>query len=52
MKTNEIRKQTEQSYIGKIVDEASELPIECQEYVLAVMRGMVFTRKLVKKEAN
>jgi len=52
MSANELCKQTEQSYIGKIVDEASELPVECQEYVLAVMKGMVFTRNLVQKETN
>lgn len=42
----------EQSYIREIVDGASELSVECQEYLLEVMRGMVFTRKLVQKEIN
>jgi hypothetical protein len=49
---NEIGKQIEQSYIEKIVDEASELSVECQEHVLDIMRGMVFTRKKVQKEIN
>ncbi len=45
-------KEIQQSYISKIVDEASQIPVECQEYVLAVMRAMVFTRNVIKKEAN
>lgn len=45
-------KEIQQSYISKIVDEASQIPTECQEYVLAVMHAMVFTRNVIKKESN
>ncbi len=45
-------KEMQQSYISKIVDEASQIPTECQEYVLAVMHAMVFTRNVIKKESN
>lgn len=39
--------------ISKIVDEASNLPIECQEYVLGIMRAMAFTRNIIiQKETN
>lgn len=36
--------------LDEIIDEASKLPIEKQEYVLAVIRGMVFTGKCYKKQ--
>lgn len=52
MKVNEIKKIVEESHADKIVDEVGQLPIECQEYILAVMKGMVFTRSILQKEAN
>ena len=37
-------------YLGKIVEETSQLPLECQEYILAVARGMSFTREVINKK--
>lgn len=39
-------------YLGKIVDETSQLPLACQEYILAVARGMAFTREVLKKSGH
>lgn len=39
-----------EEYIEKIIDNASQLPLECQEYVLAIMKGMVFTREVLAKK--
>lgn len=36
--------------LNEILDGASKLPLECQEHVLAVIRGMIFTREITKKE--
>lgn len=36
--------------INAIVEGASELPIENQEYILATIRGMLFTRNHLLKE--
>lgn len=33
-----------------IVDGASRLPVENQEYILATIKGMLFTRNLLMKE--
>lgn len=52
MKVNETKKLVEEGHADKIVNEAGQLPIECQEYILAVMKGMAFTRSILKKEAN
>ena len=35
--------------LDAIVDGASELPIENQEYILATIRGMLFTRHQLTK---
>lgn len=39
-------------YLGKIVDETSQLPLACQEYILAVARGMAFTREILTKKEH
>ena len=36
--------------VETIVLEASKLPVEGQEYILATIRGMLFTRQLMEKE--
>ena len=36
--------------LNEILDGASKLPLECQEHVLAVIRGMIFTREITKRE--
>lgn len=38
--------------LNEILDGASQLPLECQEHVLAVIRGMLFTKEIMKKEEN
>ena len=35
--------------LNEILDGASKLPLECQEHILAVIRGMIFTREITKK---
>lgn len=36
--------------LDAIVDGASKLPIENQEYILATIKGMLFTRKIMSKQ--
>lgn len=38
--------------LDAIVDGASRLPIESQEYILATIKGMLFTRNLLIKQAD
>lgn len=42
--------------LDEIIERAGELPVENQELILAVMQGMLFTRKLLtepkEKEEN
>lgn len=40
------------SRLDAIVEGASKLPIEKQEYILTTIRGMLFTRSLLLKEAG
>lgn len=35
--------------LDAIVDGASKLPVENQEYILATIKGMLFTRNLLMK---
>lgn len=37
---------------NEIIDEASELPLECQECVLEIAKAMIFTRKCSVKSDN
>lgn len=36
--------------LDAIVDGASKLPVENQEYILTTIRGMLFTRNLLMKQ--
>jgi len=36
--------------IDEIIDNASELPQECQDLLLAVAKGMVFTKAVLNKQ--
>ena len=36
--------------LDEIVDGASKLPIENQEYILTTIRGMLFTRNLLQRQ--
>lgn len=38
-------KDDNEKRLDAIIDEASKLPIEKQESILAIIRGMLFTRK-------
>ncbi|WP_302550109.1 hypothetical protein [uncultured Anaerotruncus sp.] len=35
-------------YAGKIIEQAAELPLEDQERLLLIARGMAFTRNLMR----
>ena len=37
--------------LDAIVEGASKLPVESQEYILATIKGMLFTRDLLTKQA-
>ncbi len=36
--------------IDEIMQQASQVPIECQEKILEILRGMAFTKKCLTKE--
>lgn len=36
--------------LNEIIENAKELPLECQEQILDVVRGMVFTKKCMEKK--
>ena len=38
--------------LDAIVDGASKLPVENQEYILTTIKGMLFTRNLLLKQAE
>ncbi len=38
--------------LNEIIDTANELPIECQERILDILRGMSFTKKSLAKESE
>ena len=38
--------------LNAIVDGASKLPIENQEYILTTIKGMLFTRNLLAKQLS
>ena len=38
--------------LDAIVEGASRLPVESQEYILATIKGMLFTRDLLTKQAD
>ncbi len=38
--------------LDSIVEGASKLPIENQEYILTTIRGMLFTRNLLENQRN
>lgn len=35
--------------VNEIVENASTIPIECQEHILDVIKAMAFTRKVIEK---
>ncbi len=45
-KVNDIKR------LDAIVDGASKLPVENQEYILNTIKGMLFTRDLLMKKGN
>lgn len=45
-------KAEEDSRLEAIVDGASRLPVENQEYILAAIRGMLFTRRLLLRQSR
>jgi len=46
-------KQHENSrLLDEIIDKASELPLEYQEFLLAVAKGMAFSRSQSSKESD
>ena len=38
--------------LNAIIEGASKLPVENQEYILAIIRAMLFTRNLLTKQDN
>ena len=38
--------------INEIVDGASKLPVEGQEYILAIIKGMLFTHGVIEKHSD
>lgn len=38
--------------LDAIVDGASKLPMENQEYILTTIKGMLFTRNILTKQAD
>lgn len=42
----------EKKRLDQIIDEASKLPTEKQEYILSVIRGMLFSGKYHKQKNN
>ena len=36
--------------VNEIIENASNIPVECQEHVLDVVKAMAFTRRVVEKE--
>lgn len=36
--------------IDEIIQQASQVPLECQEKILDILRGMVFTKRCLIKE--
>lgn len=44
--------KTDLKRLNAIIDGASKLPIENQEYILATIKGMLFTRNLMIAQAG
>lgn len=44
--------KTDLKRLNAIIDGASKLPIENQEYILATIKGMLFTRNLMMAQAE
>lgn len=44
IKTDDVKR------LDAIVDGASKLPVENQEYILTTIKGMLFTRNLLEKQ--
>ena len=36
--------------LNELIENASELPLECQDWLLSIAKGMAFTRKCVALE--
>ena len=36
--------------LGEIIENASDLPLECQELLLSIAKGMQFTKSCIDKE--
>ena len=43
-------KPNEGARLDAIVEGASKLPVEVQEYILTTIKGMLFTRELLMKQ--
>lgn len=43
-------KVEDRNRLDTIVDDVSKLPVENQECILATIKGMLFTRKLLSKQ--
>ncbi len=39
------------SIVDEIIENASELPLECQEWLLAIAKGMVFAKNCLEKQS-
>ena len=48
-KTKEVRNMKDMKLVNEIVENASTIPIECQEHILDVIKAMAFTRKVIEK---
>ncbi|MBD5498122.1 MAG: hypothetical protein HDR11_10225 [Lachnospiraceae bacterium] len=42
----------EKNLADEIVKEAKDIPTECQEKILDIVKAMAFTRKVIMKEEN
>lgn len=54
-KSKEVEKLTktdDKKRLDAIIEGASKLPIENQEYILTTIKGMLFTRNLIENQRN
>lgn len=40
----------EKNIVNEIIENANDIPIECQEHILDVVKAMAFTRRVVENE--
>ena len=38
--------------LNEIIENASELPLECQDWLLVIAKGMVFTKNCIAKQTK